>query len=116
MNLPVESNDDAVLRMLGGANFASGSRVVLPSGREISGDEAQAFTAVFQEDNRDSNSRSADDTDNPLSSVNDKWTDDPEVNRAMLVARARHAAIWYDHKRDQPRQKPSFWQRLFGRR
>lgn len=46
-DIPVESADDAALGMLGGATFSSNTRVTLPSGKVIGGDEAQAMSAAF---------------------------------------------------------------------
>ena|GEM_PF-5746916 len=45
--LPMESADDRVLRMLGDAEIAADATIVLPSGRVLSGDEAQVFSAAF---------------------------------------------------------------------
>jgi hypothetical protein len=42
-----ESNDEAVLRMLGGANFGPDAKLILPSGRTLDGDEAQALTSYY---------------------------------------------------------------------
>lgn len=42
--------DEAVLRMLAGANFGPDATVVLPSGREVGGDEAQALTSFYAPD------------------------------------------------------------------
>lgn len=39
--------DDALLRMLAGATFSPNTKVTLPSETQISGQEAQAFTAAF---------------------------------------------------------------------
>ena len=51
--LPVENADDAVLRLLGGANFGPGARLILPSGTELRGDEAQAFTSAYADEPKD---------------------------------------------------------------
>ncbi|MBC7943212.1 hypothetical protein H7X68_01795 [Candidatus Saccharibacteria bacterium] len=48
-SLPIETNDDRVLRMLAGANFGPGASLILPSGERLSGVEAQAFTAAFKD-------------------------------------------------------------------
>lgn len=40
------ADDEAVLRMLAGANFGPNG-VILPTGRHIDGDEAQALTAFY---------------------------------------------------------------------
>lgn len=131
MNLPIENNDDQVLGMLSGANFGPNAKIILPSGAELTGDEAAAFTAAFgkacrpvspEGDARVNESRGeADefsqivsgsrtrpgketvfpekirsnqmvDPDNPLSSVNDDWTGDPQVDLVRLVAHAHLAA------------------------
>jgi len=44
---PEFSPDDAVLRMLSGANFGPNAHLTLPSGETLTSDEAQAFTAAF---------------------------------------------------------------------
>lgn len=41
------TDDEAVLKMLAGASFGPGSKVVLPSGRAIGGDEAQALSSLY---------------------------------------------------------------------
>ncbi len=48
-SFPIESGDDAVLRMLAGASFGPDARLTLPSGTELTGDEAQVFTSAFGE-------------------------------------------------------------------
>lgn len=106
---PEDSADDMVLRMLGGAIFAPGSSIILPSGEKLGSDEAQAFTAAFADNERlDSFSGRRDDKkapennasapsenpwheDNPLSSKFDQWTDDPQLNVALLIGRAMEA-------------------------
>ena len=80
----VDSQDDAALRMFGGATFTGDAKLILPSGKVLGADEAQAMTSLF---GGDSYVRPFDD-DNPLSSANDDWTGNPEVDRARLVARA----------------------------
>lgn len=46
--VPASSDDDeVVLRMLGGAHFGPAAKVVLPSGRTLDGDEAQALTGYY---------------------------------------------------------------------
>jgi hypothetical protein len=45
-----ESNDEAVLRMLAGANFGPDAGLTLPSGKELGGGEAQAWTSVYADD------------------------------------------------------------------
>jgi hypothetical protein len=42
--------DDAVLRMLAGANFGPDSKLILPSGVTLDGDEAQAMTSFYAPD------------------------------------------------------------------
>jgi hypothetical protein len=41
------SDDEAALRMLAGASFGPDCEVVLPSGRTLSADEAQALTSYY---------------------------------------------------------------------
>lgn len=41
------ADDDSILRMLAGANFAPGASVILPSGITLNADEAQALTAAY---------------------------------------------------------------------
>lgn len=43
-------DDDAVLRMLAGANFGPNANVVLPSGERLNGDEAQALTSFYADE------------------------------------------------------------------
>ena len=45
--MPVESNDDALLRALGGAKFAPGAKLTLPSGVVLDADEVQVFSELF---------------------------------------------------------------------
>lgn len=106
--LPTETDDDAILRMLAGANFAPGARVTLPTGREMSGDELTVATSAFPDgetavgsgldepqpyvDLRKpvaaSHHRVAGENDNPLDSRFDDWTGDPNTDIVRLVARA----------------------------
>lgn len=46
-DVPVESNDDEALRFLAGASFGPNAKLILPSGRELPSDEAQAFTSMY---------------------------------------------------------------------
>ena len=131
-NIPIESNDDAVLRMLAGANFGPNAKITLPSGTTLNGSEAQVFTGMYREENPESNEPTDDDDrqmfkmlrgaqfgpharlilptgrelngeeanagidavseiDEDVSYLDsryDKWTGDPEIDRARLVARA----------------------------
>lgn len=122
-NLPIESNDDALLRALSGANFGPNARIILPSGKEIDGREAQAFASAFSHDDqapedeclgRHTHDRYVDPA-NPLSSVNDDWTGDPETDRARLAARAYDSIYGYGkQKRVKNRGKLSFWRRLLS--
>jgi hypothetical protein len=48
VQLPIESNDDFVLAMFRGCTFGPGFTLTLPSGRQLTGDEAQAFTSAFE--------------------------------------------------------------------
>lgn len=41
------SNDEAVLRMLGGATFGPDASLILPSGQRLDADEAQVFTSLY---------------------------------------------------------------------
>lgn len=43
-------NDDKVMQMLAGANFGPNTKVILPSGEEIDGTEAQALTSFYAKD------------------------------------------------------------------
>lgn len=54
-DLPIESNDDAALRMFGGATFGPGAKLILPSGEELRGDEANVFVALFDDQERTAN-------------------------------------------------------------
>lgn len=45
--MPLTPDDDAVLRMLAGANFGPGAKLVLPSGQRMEGDEAQVLTSAY---------------------------------------------------------------------
>lgn len=101
-DLPIESNDDAVLRMLGGATFGPNARLILPSGTELSGAEAQAFTGAFAGDTGDvsgaensmmGGDRQEEISADPLSSRHDAWTGDPKTDRQNLVARALRAIL-----------------------
>ena len=56
--LPTESNDDLVLKMLSGATFGPDTKLVLPSGRVLSGNEAQAFTSAFSSEDHTSDATS----------------------------------------------------------
>lgn len=47
---PEESADETVLRMLGGATFGAGARLILPSGQALDGAGAQAWTSAFAGD------------------------------------------------------------------
>jgi hypothetical protein len=113
--LPIESADDAMLRMLGGASFGPGTKVVLPSGRTLSSGEAQAFSSAFasggpQDRPVKHTPRDADydtpgahltpyDYDNPLAAANDRWTGDPEIDLAALIGRAYDADRLESHRR-----------------
>lgn len=120
-NLPIESHDDAILRMLSGATFGKGVKITLPSGAVLSGDEAAAFSAAFELSSHEADpapagtpplkggSYQADCVDNPLSSVYDDWTGDPQVDRARLVSRAMVAAQAL-HERE--RRQSTLWCRL----
>lgn len=46
--VPIESADDFVLHMLGGAHFGPNASLQLPSGAMLSSAEAQAFTAAYK--------------------------------------------------------------------
>ena len=48
--LPVFSNDERLLRKLAGASFDPAAKLILPSGKELNADEAQAFTALYAPD------------------------------------------------------------------
>ena len=109
-SFPIESADDAVLKMFKGATFEPGFRLILPSGRELNGNEAQAFTSVFADDDNlgtDVSEEQVEDSyqeapipvydddvaynDNPLSSRFDQWSGDPAVDTARLAKRAMDA-------------------------
>jgi hypothetical protein len=45
--------DEAVLRILGGANFGPDAGLILPSGKRLEGDEAQAWTSLYASDQRE---------------------------------------------------------------
>ena len=134
-SFPVESDDDALLKMLAGANFGPNTKIVLPSGTEISGDEAQVFTSLHDEGNTQTDRKpdahddaaavrmlsgahfgpdshlvlptgkkitgeeaqsliDARNVDDPYEDISlldplyDQWTGDYEIDRAHLVARA----------------------------
>jgi len=99
--LPVESNDDAVLKMLSGAQFGPNAKIVLPSGKQLSGDEAQAFTSAFSDDRTESASdRVPDEEDTHPSSPDNRphypqdmmtGFGDPAEDSRRLVARAKQA-------------------------
>lgn len=40
-------DDDQILRMLAGAHFGPGAKVILPSGLELGADEMQALTSAY---------------------------------------------------------------------
>ncbi len=46
-DLPIETPDEAFLRAMSGASFGKNSKVVLPSGAEITGEEVQVFSSAF---------------------------------------------------------------------
>lgn len=105
-DLPIETPDDAALRMLQGASFGKDAKLILPSGKQLSSEEAQAFTGAFAEGD-DSKRRGArkprripvDDIDNPLSSANDVNTGDGMLDLAILVGRANTAVRQTPHRR-----------------
>ncbi len=47
LGLAMSSNDEAALRALAGANFGPDAQLILPSGRKLDGDEAQAMTSLY---------------------------------------------------------------------
>lgn len=112
--VPIESNDDALLRMLGGAIFAPGAKMTLPSGKELVGDEAQVFVSAFDDQERTEAKRyestlindnetvarepSIEDGDNPLDSRFDNWGDDQIADLALLVQRAKMAVEMNENK------------------
>lgn len=110
-NLPVENPDDAVLRMLQGASFGKDSKLILPSGKELTSDEAQAFTGAFADEDtctiRHYSPRRqhghVDNIDNPLSSANDVHTGDGMLDLAHLIGRANMAV------RQTPRRSRPWW-------
>lgn len=93
-NVPLENNDDVALRILGGATFGPRARLTLPSGAELGANEANAFTAAFDDGQASEKMERLGYTTHrpdPLSSENDKWTSDPQENRRRLVDRAKAA-------------------------
>jgi hypothetical protein len=96
--VPIESADDAVLRMLGGAEFGPNAKLILPSGRSLDAKEAQAFTAAF---GQQASQEQATQADNPLSSKNDKGTGDEVQDRRNLVERAKNALADSQHQFEQ---------------
>lgn len=135
-NLPIESNNDAMFRTLSGARFAPNTKVILPSGEEISGAEATAFASAFRGDKEENVFDPSDDlrprspqkeartldSHYPLSSAQDRWTGDPAMDRAELVGRAQaamHYSLTYDSAEEpehrQAIKKPSFWRRVLNR-
>ena len=46
----INPNDELVLRMMAGATFGPNSSLVLPSGRHLSAEEAQALTSFYAAD------------------------------------------------------------------
>lgn len=135
--LPIESAGDAVLRRLGGASFGPGAGVILPSGRVLGGEEAQVFTSAFDDERQktevpyppDAPSNTPDprhtsvrtqnyttqELANPPSSAHDRWTGDPQTNRAMLVQRALAANELNRQLSDQTPLRSRGWlKRLLG--
>lgn len=41
------SNDEAILKMLAGANFGPNASLTLPSGETLNADEAQVMTGLY---------------------------------------------------------------------
>ena len=97
--LPIESSDDIALRMFKGARFAPSAKLTLPSGTELSGDEAQVFIAAFNDDGpvritpevMEPSTEGINYWDNPLASEFDNWSNDPRVNSRSLEQRALDA-------------------------
>lgn len=125
-SLPIESADDAALQLLRGSVWGPNAKLILPSGRQLSGAEAQAFTAAFEPVTEMGSTDTVADFDddpgvyergcsrthsNPLSRSNDRWTDDPETNRAQLVARAMEA-LHQSTAEEVPREKKSWFRRF----
>jgi hypothetical protein len=140
--LPIESEDDAALRMFGGATFSGDAKIILPSGRVLGADEAQAFTSAYDDqqshaaaiayrreelkrlaemdkrrDERRDERRGVNhlnDPDNPLSSANDNWTGDPKIDRPLFVQHALEA-LHGNSKTEQPLTSKKGWlKRILG--
>ena len=50
--LLIAGNDDAVLAMLSGATFGPDASLILPSGARLDGNQAQAWTSVYRDEER----------------------------------------------------------------
>lgn len=138
--LPIESPDDAILNMLGGANFGPDAKLILPSGLVLDGREAQVFTSLFAAESSPPDMPTKESEleeviplryeDDPLSSEFDDWTGDPMIDSRRLVQRAcdaiktptnqettqplGYADISGSKDIKAPKKKSNWMKRLFG--
>jgi hypothetical protein len=100
--------DDAILRALAGANFGPGSSVVLPSGKTIRGDEAQALSSAYLPDAVPTG---------PATSAYLQGGGDPGNERVMALlasadrSRAQRQAVKTEIKAAVRRRWWQFWRR-----
>lgn len=85
-------SDEAVLRMLGGAVFEPGASLILPSGRELDADEAQALTSFYVDEPETGDG----------DSVRAPWRFDvPEVPDSVMAFKDRDGKVWCRLHRNQ---------------
>lgn len=111
MTLPVESNDDAVLRMLSGASFGPNTKITLPSGKQLDGDEAGVFSSLMSPEEimqRESRRLRKPGFTGPLVSMNDDWDGDLVIDGQTLEQPAIAAV-------QQPATRRRRWWQFFKR-
>lgn len=120
-NLPIESPDDAVLRMIGSAVFEPNANITLPSGYVMTNDETRVFTSLFAEETepvlveatRILNDEVSNYTNSPHTPINDGWTGNPELDRRIFFQRAKEERRSQKTVQKMARESKNGWLKHF---
>jgi hypothetical protein len=103
----MDANDDMLLRALGGATFGPNASLTLPSGERLSGDEAQALTAVYAD--------AIDETARDMNTALNEMGPPPVVD-VLYAENAEGAAATEELAEDLKQRFPRWLIRLRGRK